>query len=133
MITNTNCCKFRNYTHEASTVQVSKKALRLTVWIKILARSNNQAFGPFDGVFPLLSLKMARCFSWRCIEDEHLLLVSQMLTGVLDPKLHQLLYFYVASTNFSSSLNKWKKCGGHYLCIISRIIEFSCTGILLTF
>ena len=76
MVTDTYCCNFRNYTLEASTVQVSKKAPGLTVWIKKLARSNNKAFGPFDGAFALISLKMTRSFPWGRVEDEHLLLVS---------------------------------------------------------
>ena len=92
MVTDTYCCIFLNYTLEASTVQVSERALGLTVWIKKLARSNNQAFGPFDGVFPLLSLKLARSFPWGRVETIYYW-SSRMLIGVPDPQLHQLLYF----------------------------------------
>ena len=93
MVTDTYCCIFRNYTLEASTVQVSERALGLTVWIKKLARSNNQAFGPFDGVFPLLSLNMEGLFLGDALKMNIYYWSSRMLIGVPDPQLHQLLYF----------------------------------------
>ena len=106
MVTDTYCCIFLNYTLEASTVQVSERALGLTVWITKLARSNNQAFGPFDGVFSLLSLKMARSFPWGRVEDEHLLLELSNVDWSAGPTTTPIVILFTwDSTNFSSSLN----------------------------
>ena len=106
MVTDTICCIFRTYTLEASTVQVSERALGLTVWIKKLARSNNQAIGPFDGVLSLLSLKMARSSPWGRVEDVIFSFWSSNVdwsTGPQPAPIVTLFTWY--STNFSSSLN----------------------------
>ena len=132
MVPDTYCCIFLNYTLEASTVQVSERALGLTVWITKLARSNNQAFGPFDGVFSLLSLKMARSFPWGRVEDEHLLLELSNVDWSAGPTTTPIVILFTwDSTNFSSSLNKWKKCGGHYLRITDDGGNTSETSLML--
>ena len=102
MVTGTYCCIFRNYTLEASTAQVSERGLGLTVWIKKLARCNNQAFEPCDGVFSLLSLKMARSFPWGRVEDDHLLLeFSNVDWSAGPPKFYTNCYtFYMGFDQF---------------------------------
>ena len=110
MVPVTIFCIFLNYTLEASTVQVSERALGPTAWIKKLARSNNQAIRPFDGVLSLLSLKMARSSPWGRVEDVIFSFWSSNVdwsTGPQPAPIVTLSTWY--STNFSLSLNKWKK------------------------
>ena len=109
MVTDTICCIFLNYTLEASTVQMSERALGLTAWIKKLARANNQVITPFDGVFLLLSLKMARSFPWECVEDD--IFSSSSFSNVdwsTGPNYTNSCAFYVGFVQFQAgALDQW--------------------------
>ena len=70
MVTDTFVVFSFNFTHEASTVLVSERALGLTTWTAKLAIANNQVIGPFGGNSSLKSARMARSFPRICVEDE---------------------------------------------------------------